>query len=246
MSRRERRHADDVHIVLDRLAGRLLRRREERADIDVEAEIGESRGDHLLAAVMAVLAHLGDQDARPSPVARGEGRGQVEDAPHRCVLHADLPFVDAGDRPGLGAMAAESHFQRQWRSRRPWPWRAPPSRKARGGCPRPIFAASVSSASAVSTACGSRSALSLASFSSCWARTAELSTLRISISRFLARLEALTPTIFCVPESMRACVCAAASSMRIFGKPGLDRLRHAAEPLDLRRYGRAPSRRDRP
>ena len=113
MSRRERRDADDVHVILDRLAGGLLRRREERADIDIEAEIGESRGDHLLAAVVAVLAHLRDQDARSSPVARGEGRRQVEDAPHRCVLHPDLPFVDAGDRPGLGAVAPEGHFQRK-------------------------------------------------------------------------------------------------------------------------------------
>ena len=43
-------------------------RREQRADVDVEAEIGEGRGDHLLAAVVAVLADLGDQDARPAAV----------------------------------------------------------------------------------------------------------------------------------------------------------------------------------
>ena len=41
-------------------------RREQRPDVDVEAEIGERRGDHLLAAVVAVLADLGDQDARPA------------------------------------------------------------------------------------------------------------------------------------------------------------------------------------
>ena len=53
-----------MHVVLDRLARGFRRRREQRADIDVEAEIGEGRGDHLLAAVVAVLADLGDQDAR--------------------------------------------------------------------------------------------------------------------------------------------------------------------------------------
>ena len=37
-----------------------------RADVDVEAEIGEGGRDHLLAAVVAVLADLGDQDARPA------------------------------------------------------------------------------------------------------------------------------------------------------------------------------------
>jgi hypothetical protein len=48
-------------------AWRAARRRgEQRPDVDVEAEIGEGRGDHLLAAVVAVLADLGDQDARPA------------------------------------------------------------------------------------------------------------------------------------------------------------------------------------
>ena len=60
----ERRDADDVHVALDRLPRGFLRRREQRADHDVEAEILERRRDHLLAAVVAVLAGLGDQDAR--------------------------------------------------------------------------------------------------------------------------------------------------------------------------------------
>src|SRR5262245_35835279 len=52
----QRRDPDDVHVVLDRLARSLRGRCEQRTDIDVEAEIGEGRGDHLLAAVVAVLA----------------------------------------------------------------------------------------------------------------------------------------------------------------------------------------------
>ena len=67
---RQRRHADDVHVVLHRLARRLVGRGEQRPDVDVEAQVGERRGDHLLAAVVAVLAHLGDQDARPAAVVR--------------------------------------------------------------------------------------------------------------------------------------------------------------------------------
>ena len=77
MARRERRHADDVHVVLDRLARRLGGRREERADIHVEAEIREGRRDHLLAAVVAVLSHLGDQDARAASVVALEGLDQM-------------------------------------------------------------------------------------------------------------------------------------------------------------------------
>ena len=37
---------------------------EQRADVHVETQVGERRGHHLGAAVVAVLAHLGDQDAR--------------------------------------------------------------------------------------------------------------------------------------------------------------------------------------
>ena len=67
------RHADDVDVVLDRLARRFLGGLEQRADIDVEADIGEGGGDDLGAAVVAVLAELGDQHARPPPLVAGEG-----------------------------------------------------------------------------------------------------------------------------------------------------------------------------
>jgi hypothetical protein len=49
---------------LDRLASCFVRRLEQRTDIDVEAEIGEGGGDDLLSTVVAVLAHLGDENAR--------------------------------------------------------------------------------------------------------------------------------------------------------------------------------------
>ena len=55
-----------MHVVLHRLPRRFLGGGKQRPDIDVEADIGEGRGDHLLAAVVAVLADLGDQNARPS------------------------------------------------------------------------------------------------------------------------------------------------------------------------------------
>ena len=52
-----------VDVRLDRLAGNLFRVWKERADVNVEAEVGEGGGDHLLAPVVTVLPHLGDQDA---------------------------------------------------------------------------------------------------------------------------------------------------------------------------------------
>ena len=78
----QRRHADDVDVGLDGLPGDLLGRLEQRADVDVEAEVGERRGDHLLAAVVAVLAHLGDEDARPAALRLGE-RARPARAPWR-------------------------------------------------------------------------------------------------------------------------------------------------------------------
>ena len=96
---RQRRHADDVHVVLDRLARGLVGRREQRADVDVEAEVGERRGDHLLAAVVAVLAHLGDQDARPAAVGLLERRAHARARARTSLLMApDLRGVDARDR----------------------------------------------------------------------------------------------------------------------------------------------------
>ena len=73
----QRGHPDDVHVRLDGLAGHLGRGLEQRADVHVEAEVGEGGGDHLLAAVVAVLAHLGDQDARPAALGLLEGVHQA-------------------------------------------------------------------------------------------------------------------------------------------------------------------------
>jgi hypothetical protein len=56
-----------VHVVLDGLPRDLFRRLEERADVDVEAEVGERGRDDLRAAVVAVLADLRDEDARAAP-----------------------------------------------------------------------------------------------------------------------------------------------------------------------------------
>ena len=72
----ERADADRVHVVLDRLARAFLRRLEQRPDVDVEAEVGERARDHLGAAVVPVLAELGDHHARPAALLGGE-RGDL-------------------------------------------------------------------------------------------------------------------------------------------------------------------------
>ena len=84
----ERVDADDVHVGLDRLPGHLGRGLEQRADVDVEAQVGERGRDHLLAAVVAVLAHLGHQDARPAallpPRTRRSRPAPARSCPRRC------------------------------------------------------------------------------------------------------------------------------------------------------------------
>ena len=68
----QRRHADDVDVGFDGLARDLCRGLEQRTDVDVEAEIGEGGGDHLLPAIVAVLTDLGDEDARATAVVLGK------------------------------------------------------------------------------------------------------------------------------------------------------------------------------
>ena len=87
--------ADDVDGVLDGLAGGFLRRREQRADIDVEADIGERRGDHRGAAVVAVLARFDHQHARAAALPGGEGLDVGADAGEFLVV-APGGAVDGG------------------------------------------------------------------------------------------------------------------------------------------------------
>src|SRR5438105_3347241 len=105
-------HTDHVHVVLDRLARDLLGRLEERADVDVEAEVGERRRDDLRAPVVAVLPDLGDQDARTPPVARGEG---FDLAPQRrpLLVLGEVAAVDAGDGTDLSMIAPPDLLERR-------------------------------------------------------------------------------------------------------------------------------------
>ena len=72
----QRGHPNHVHVIVGGLPGYLLRRGEQRAHVDVETDVGERGRDDLLPAVVAVLAHLGDQDARPAAIGLGEALHQ--------------------------------------------------------------------------------------------------------------------------------------------------------------------------
>ena len=115
-----------MHVGLDRLSRRLVRRLEQRADVDVEAEVGERRGDHLLAAVVAVLAHLGDQD--PGPAALGLGERLDPARARRSTVVAGRPIssrytpeivrISAPWRPQTFSSAVADLADRRLRPRR--------------------------------------------------------------------------------------------------------------------------------
>jgi hypothetical protein len=81
-------------------------------EIDVEADVGEGRGDHLGAAVVAVLAHLGDQHAGRRPCRLLKASVMRRDRVKPSASSANLPFVDAGNGFDLGPVAAEHLFHR--------------------------------------------------------------------------------------------------------------------------------------
>ncbi len=111
----QRRDPDDVHVGVDRLLGDLLGCGEQRAHVDVEAHVGEGRDDDLLPAVVAVLAHLRDQDPRPAALGLlelvGRGAHLLHERVSRCgrlvpehaadrTDHCLVPPVDLLQRVG--------------------------------------------------------------------------------------------------------------------------------------------------
>ena len=108
----QRRGADDVDVMIGGQPGDLVRSLEHRPDGYVETEIGEGGGDHLLAAVVAVLSHLGDQDARLGTVSALKRVDLVlHPIDNRAV--AELLAVDTGNCLHGSDVPAEGFFQRQ-------------------------------------------------------------------------------------------------------------------------------------
>src|SRR5574343_272716 len=102
----QRRAADGMDVVFDRLAGGFFRRLEQRPHVDVETEVGIGGGDHLGAAVVAVLAELGDHDARATTFFFGElGDIGLDLFP---AFHAfDDASIDTGNGLVVGAETTE-------------------------------------------------------------------------------------------------------------------------------------------
>src|SRR5713101_4204298 len=100
-----------MNIVLHRLPGGFFRRLEQGPDIDVETDIGKRGGDDLGAAVVAVLAELDHQHARPPPFLARESLDLTLDAAEAFVALV-LPAIDADDRLDRRAMPGKHGFER--------------------------------------------------------------------------------------------------------------------------------------
>src|ERR1700679_1528929 len=101
----ERRDADHMHIVLDRMTGHLVRRLKQRANIDVKADIGEGCGDYLGAPIVAVLPHFRYDNPRPSAFSLFK----LRDHPLRALelrAFAALTRIKSGDGAVCGLITA--------------------------------------------------------------------------------------------------------------------------------------------
>src|SRR5665213_4076562 len=107
----QRRHADDMYIVLDSMPRHLKRSLKQRADIHVEADIRESSCDDFRAAVLAVLPHIGHQYARTPAFRLLKLRSHLLRF-LELYASATLSRVDSGDGASGGLVAAPDCFQR--------------------------------------------------------------------------------------------------------------------------------------
>lgn len=63
MTRSQAAHTDHMDIGIDCLLGHLGGHAEEWTNVHVKAQISKATSNHLCTTVMAILTHLGHQDA---------------------------------------------------------------------------------------------------------------------------------------------------------------------------------------
>ena len=222
-----------MDVVLDRLARALLGGLEQRPDVDVEAEVGERGRHHLGAAVVAVLAELGDHHARAAAFCVGE-RGDLGLQLVPALGAVVGGCIHAGHLLRVGAVAPADLLQRiadlADRRARAHGVDRELEQVALAGCRRSAVSASSAACTARAVAARphacSRRDLRCRAPRGCRCR-ASRSASSVS-SRYL-----LTPTMTSLPASMRACFSAALASMLSLAQPRLDRLGHAAHRIDF-------------
>src|SRR5690606_28500733 len=111
MTRRERAHAHDVHVVLHGLTGRLFRSLKEGADVNIKAQVGEAGSDNLLTAIMAVLTHLCHKDPWTPTFALQKLAAQLTNPPYVRAVGADLGAVDPAHDAHRGRVPAKGSLE---------------------------------------------------------------------------------------------------------------------------------------
>ena len=99
--------------MLGRKRRNLLGRCEQRANVDVESKIRERRGDDLLPAIMPILAHFGDEDARSMTLVLHERAGHCDHTVGSLFAGASLRQVNAGDGASFRNVPTERVLERQ-------------------------------------------------------------------------------------------------------------------------------------
>ena len=107
----ERAGAHGVDLALERQRGGFLRGLEQRTGDDLEAHVGKGAGDHVGAAVVPVLAHLGDQQPRRAPEPAADRLDAGDDLGVTIVVVVG-PGIDAAHRNGRRAVASEDDLKR--------------------------------------------------------------------------------------------------------------------------------------
>ena len=111
MSGGKRGCTDDIDAGLERQHHRLFRRLEQRAGHDIEAHVAKGRGDHVRAAIMPVLAHLGDEQLGFAPQTALDRLDAIDHLRPAAVVLVGRG-VDALDRGRARCIAAEHVLHR--------------------------------------------------------------------------------------------------------------------------------------
>src|SRR5579871_1456711 len=103
--------ANDMDVGIDGVFRDFLGRLKQRADVDIETEIGKGGSYDFGASVVTVLAHLCHQHARTTALMLGKTLHFAANG-GKFVVAFILRAVDAGDRADFGTVSAKYAFHR--------------------------------------------------------------------------------------------------------------------------------------
>lgn len=105
-----------MDIIIDGLAGNFFGGLEETANIDIVAEIGETRGNNLSSTIVTILTHLSNKDTGIATFFLGESLDNIEGSFELILalftgLGSGLLTVCTADNIIFGDMTTEYVFE---------------------------------------------------------------------------------------------------------------------------------------